>query len=159
MSTEELVQSSSAIAVAHVISVQPMRHGNRITTLATLEVASPIKGLRQGQRIFVRVPGGVSGDWGQVVEGAPVMHDGDTSIVFLESGGPSTYQVVGLEQGKLDVVRDPSAPDRWLVKRTFTAQRMEPGPDGILQPAPLLPETEPFEAYLDRVRSLVEAHP
>jgi hypothetical protein len=159
MSTEELVRDSSAIAVGRVISTQAIRRGGRITTLATFEVRSPVKGLDKGQRIFIRVPGGATDEWAQRVEGAPVMRDGDDCVVFLESGGPSTYQVVGLEQGKLDIVPDPLNPDQWVVRRSFTAPRVAPGPDGISQPAELLPETEPLDAYLDRVRSLAREHP
>lgn len=156
LSTEELVQSASAIGVTQVVDAQVMRRGGRLTTLVTVEVLSPIKGLSEGQRLFVRIPGGVDGQWAQRVEGAPVMTPGDKSVVFLEPAGPSTYQVVGMEQGKLDVVRDAN---RWMVQRTVTAPRMIRGPNGQLVEAPAEPVREPLDAYLDRVRSAVQEHP
>jgi len=154
--TEELARQSEVIAVAEVQSLQTIRSGGRLTTRVTLGVISPVKGTESGATLEVNVPGGTEGEWAQRVEGAPVLTEGDRCVVFLEPAGGRMYHFTGLEQGKLALERDTTAPGGWIVRRHQTADLVERSPAGHLVPAPPPPETEPLGAYLDELHEIVE---
>lgn len=85
--------------------------GKRIYTRVTVDVAEAWKGA-PGKTVEIQVPGGVHGDLGQIVQGAPRFATGEEVVVFLHglpagpAGTPRTFHVAGLAQGKLHVDRD-----------------------------------------------------
>ncbi len=112
-SIDELARESDAVVRGKVVSTEGRKSadGKRIFTRVTVEVAEAWKGA-PGKTVVVQVPGGVHGEVGQVVHGAPRFADGEEVVVFLRRlpegppGEPTTFHVSGLAQGKLRVERD-----------------------------------------------------
>jgi hypothetical protein len=72
-----------------------------IQTDVTVTIEETIKG-SPGAEITFRVAGGIVGDIGMRTSTAPVLHDGDQVVLFLNTGGVPT-SVVGHHQGALTV--------------------------------------------------------
>jgi hypothetical protein len=112
-SVEDLTRESDAVVRGKVASAEGHRSadGKRIFTRVTVEVAEAWKGA-PGKTVVVQVPGGVYGDIGQIVHGAPTFVPGEEVVVFLRrqpgrpDGAAPTFHVAGLAQGKLRIDRD-----------------------------------------------------
>jgi hypothetical protein len=104
---EQLVQESTAVVYARVAQVRGQWTADRrgIESLITLEALRYLKG-DLGETVGIRLPGGEAGGLINVLPGAPVLHEGDLVVLFLESRGPSIPIPVGLTQGVFRVAVD-----------------------------------------------------
>ncbi len=123
LSTPELVDAASVVAIVRVRSVEVRRHGKRLETLVRATVERSFKGASDGARLRIVVPGGELEGIGQRVEGAPRISEGERFIAFLEPAGESAMQFVGLEQGHLVLAQHASGE---VVIRTSEAVRIDP---------------------------------
>lgn len=109
-SIDDLARESDTVVLGKVRSTEGRLSGDgkRIFTYVTVEVAEAWKG-EPGKTVEVRVPGGVHGEFGQIVQGAPRFTGGEEVVIFLRrvSAGSQLFQVSGLAQGKLRVEREP----------------------------------------------------
>ena len=76
-----------------------------VFTYVNIQVDDPLKGARR-QNVVIRQLGGRVGGLNMSVAGMPKFNVGNEVIVFLKSNPEGTYQVVGLNQGKYDIVND-----------------------------------------------------
>lgn len=158
MDVDTLVAHSDAVAVVRVDSVDTVRSGGRLTRHVHLVVEEGLLGASAGEALVVLVPGGVAGDWGQRVVGAPEPQAGDRALVFLQRSGGGYFRAVGLSQGWLTITADPADPTRLQVTRSIEARLVEKDPaTGSIRDAPPPPAVEPLRPLLDRVRRSVES--
>lgn len=76
-----------------------------VFTYVNIQVEDPLKG--DGRRnVVIRQLGGRVGAMNMSVVGMPKFNVGDEVIVFLKNNPEGTYHVVGLSQGKYDIVND-----------------------------------------------------
>ncbi len=110
-SVEDLTRTSDVVVRGRVASVSARRSsdGRRVLTYVEVEVSTAWHG-NVPQRITVVVPGGVVGNIGQRVEGAPAFSQDEQVVLFLGKVG-STFRVRGLAQGKFSVVSGQAQPD------------------------------------------------
>jgi len=73
----------------------------------------------------VVVPGGIEGNLGQRVDGAPSLARGEELVVFLRREDRDTFSVTALAQGKFSVVGAVARPD--LSRFTFVQSSIPPG--------------------------------
>jgi hypothetical protein len=104
VSVEALSRESDLVVRGRVASVVSRfsDDGLRIFTYAEVDVASTWRG-ESASRVTVLVPGGVVGDLGQRVDGAPTLSDGEEVVLFLHRAEAGLFRVSGLAQGKLSV--------------------------------------------------------
>jgi hypothetical protein len=117
-SVEELARGSDAVVRGTVIRRSGHRAGTRIYTEVTLRTAAVWRGTAPAE-VTVRVPGGVVGNLGQRVDGAPELTQGEEAVLFLEADRAGGFRVHGLAQGKFRVEGASAAPD---LRRTAFAR-------------------------------------
>ena len=91
---------------------------NMIITIVTLEVEEYLKGSGE-PTLQIQVPGGIIGDQGLKVTGAPVFQKDERSVLFLKSGrvdrlGGQRHHVVSWAQGKFRIETDPESGDELI---------------------------------------------
>ena len=103
MDLQELVKVSDAIAQGTVESVETRWEDKSIYTYTSIRVDESIKG---GPRraYLVRHAGGTIGALTLDAAGTPKFNQGDQMVVFLRDRKDGTFDVVGLGQGKYDIV-------------------------------------------------------
>lgn len=113
-SIEQLTLDSDLVVRGKVVGKEARAtpDGSRIFTRVQIQVADTLKG-GATKVVEVQVPGGEVGGIGQKVHGAPSFAESEEVVVFLQLIGPQTEKlplarVVGLAQGKYDVIRAPS---------------------------------------------------
>lgn len=126
MSLEEITGQAEVIVLGTVESAESAwsSDGRIIVTRTTVSVERPLLGGPRA-RVIVETPGGRVGDQTMIASGAPVFHPGERVILFLEPAGeqrpvaagrsgprPSPsgaalHAVVGWNQGRMSVRRDP----------------------------------------------------
>jgi hypothetical protein len=101
---EDLTRSSDAVVRGKVASVSARwsEDQRRIFTYVEVEPASVWRGAAPA-RVSVLVPGGVVGNIGQRVDGAPGFVQGEEVVVFLSGAEAGAFRVTGLAQGKFSV--------------------------------------------------------
>ncbi len=99
----DLVAGSDVVVQANVKRVAPrwVADHSRIVTDVELAVKQVWKGQLVGTFVVTQ-PGGVVGRVGQHVDGAPLFHEGDEVVLFLEARGPF-FVVTGFSQGHFAV--------------------------------------------------------
>ncbi|MEI6226172.1 MAG: hypothetical protein WCS72_15620 [Deltaproteobacteria bacterium] len=125
-SVEGLTRASDSVVRGQVRKMTPIlsEDGRRIYTLVDLDVVSTWRGDRVAS-VQVIVPGGVVGDIGQRVDGAPSFGGGEEVVVFLHRAEAGGYRVAGLAQGKFSVAGFDAAPD--LTRTHMVAEQVAPG--------------------------------
>jgi len=117
MDVGALARASRCVVRVRVGSVSALRsEAGRITTVVELERLETWSG-PDLPALRMLIPGGVVGDLGQRVEGAPAFVPGEEVVLFLAAHGPA-FQPVGLGQGV------------WRVDRSS-------GPVALARPEPL----------------------
>jgi hypothetical protein len=111
-SVEDLARASDTVVRGRVVKVSARwsSDGKRISTYAEVEPAGVWRGSAP-TRVTVVVPGGVVGDIGQRVDGAPTFSEGEDVVVFLAQAGATAFRVQGLAQGKFAVVDGVARPE------------------------------------------------
>jgi hypothetical protein len=103
----EVVADAGLIVRGHVTDVRTVDvPGRGVDSIATVAVENVIKG-NASQFVPVRVPGGVSGRYRDVLVGAPVLGAGARAVFFLWRDGDGIWRPVGLSMGVYDVQPDP----------------------------------------------------
>jgi len=126
LSVEGLARSSDAVVRGQVrktaATLSP--DGRRIFTLVDVDVASTWRGDAR-RTVQVIVPGGVVGNIGQRVDGAPSFAEGEEVVVFLQRAEASGFRVAGLAQGKFQVAGTFATPD--VAQLRMVARQVQAG--------------------------------
>ncbi len=142
MDVEALTRRSDLVVRGRALSVQPAwsSDGRRIQTTVRVEVASSLKG-QAPKVVEIVTPGGVVGEIGQQVSGAPQFAPGEQVIVFLEKVPQvARFQVAGMAQGKFELTAD--AKGQPIVTQSLAGLAVL-GPDGKVREAqPIAPTPE-----------------
>jgi hypothetical protein len=111
-----LTAKSDAVVHAHVVgkSSHWAAGGGQIFTTVVLEPIETWKG-EPARRISVLVPGGVQGEYDQIVQGSAAFVEREEVVVFLQRRGPGVYGVSLMALGKFAV----GAASRALPKRAM----------------------------------------
>jgi hypothetical protein len=105
MELHELVSLSDAIVQGRIESVEARWEDRLIYTYASVTIDDPLKGERR-RALLIRQPGGRIGSLNVSVSGVPQFRTGDEVIVFLRNRQDGTFEIVGLSQGKYDIVNN-----------------------------------------------------
>lgn len=115
LSIKQLTSAAQLILRGRVEAAPAAWHGGRIFRSARIDTAQVLKGpLKAGQPVEVLLPGGVVGDVGQWVPGAPDLKAGEEVLLYLEKR-PLGWVVVGFYQGAFTLERDGNR-DLWAVR-------------------------------------------
>lgn len=115
-SADELAAMSDAVVVAsaardaggQVASASRWLAG-RIVTEVPVSVQVAVSGpWAAGASVTLRLPGGVVGDTGQRVSGAPVFRPGETYLLFLQRLPDGAWTVLDMSAGMLPLSVDPA---------------------------------------------------
>lgn len=146
MALPELVNTSDNILQAHVASVEARYEGGNIYTYVALSVDDPIKGDNR-RSIVIRQLGGRIGAKMIWVPGMPQFKTSDQVVVFLRNRTDGTFDVVGLNQGKYDIV------DNYAVAHVSGVTVVDPK-TGVMSDGGFV-EKAPLEAFKARIRELM----
>jgi hypothetical protein len=105
MELQELVTISDSIVQGRVESVEARYEARMIYTYVSIVVDDPLKGERR-RTVLLRHMGGNIGAKTIWIAGMPQFKVGEQVIVFLRNRQDGTFDVIGLNQGKYDVVND-----------------------------------------------------
>jgi hypothetical protein len=112
VSVEDLARGSDAVVRGRVerVTARWTEDGKSIFTYVDVRPSNVWRGSTP-TLVTVAVPGGVVGDFGQRVGGAPTFSEGEEVVLFLSKLGESEFQVRGMAQGKFAVVKDEARPN------------------------------------------------
>ena len=117
----EVVADATLIVRGTVTDVRSfVVSGNAIDTVATVAVASRLKGDADGF-VGVRVPGGEVGRTRYVMVGAPTFRVGQQAVFFLKRGPDSSWRPIGLTLGVYRVQAEPGT-GRAVIQRPVVTQ-------------------------------------
>jgi hypothetical protein len=125
LSLDDMIQRSTTIVRAKVVSSYAGFTGPVVYTHYKLQVSETYKGNGQGA-VEVAVPGGVANNLRQVFAGAPEFNTGDEYVFFLWTGKSGITQVIGLTQG-LFAVSAGTASDPVTTRAASRELMLEPG--------------------------------
>lgn len=148
MELPDLVTSSDSIVQGRVSQVYTQWDENLKVafTYASLDVDDPLKGSRR-RSVLIRQLGGKVGSLVQTVAGTPKFKRGDEVIVFLKDRNDGAFEVVGMNQGKYEIVDD------FAVASVSGLTLVDPK-TGQLSDAGYV-DKAPLEAFKARIRELV----
>lgn len=165
---EQMVAEASLVVKARVNQVQSSfnRAHTSIDTWVEVEVEESIKGtLTRGAPLLVRTPGGVVGEAGVHVAGAPAFRPGEQVVLFLERAGDdaSTLVVQGLAAGKVTLEVDGDGTLRAMRDLSgLTFYDAQPGltaPRGTLRTVARPEDLGAADAFIARLRKAARAAP
>jgi hypothetical protein len=139
------VKVSDSIVHGHVQSVQARYENNMVYTYTYVVVDDPLKGERR-QTVTLKHPGGTIGAMTMFFAGMPHFSAGDQVIVFLKNRQDGTFDVIGLNQGKYDVV------DNVAVAHVSGVSVMDPK-TGLMSDESFI-EKAPLETFKAKIREL-----
>jgi hypothetical protein len=142
---QELVSVSDAIAQGTVESVEARWEDQAIYTYTSIRVDEPIKG---GPRraLLIRQAGGKIGSLILDAAGTPKFKQGDQVIVFLRDRKNGTFDVVGLSQGKYDII------DNNAVSNVSGLSLVDPKSGQLIEGGNV--DKRPLEAFKAKIREL-----
>ena len=105
MDLQQLVTLSDSIVQGRVESVETRYEEKTIFTYVSIVVDDPLKGERR-RTVLLRHMGGTIGAKTVWIAGMPQFNVAEQVIVFLRNKQDGTFDVIGLDQGKYDVVDD-----------------------------------------------------
>jgi hypothetical protein len=146
MDLQELIKVSDAIAQGTVESVETRWEDKSIYTYASIRVDESIKG---GPRraYLLRHPGGTIGALSLDAPGTPKFNQGDQVIVFLRDRKDGTFDVVGLGQGKYDIVNN------FAVTNVAGLTLADPATGRFMEGGPV--DRKPLDAFKTQIRGLM----
>ncbi|MFO0624447.1 MAG: hypothetical protein U0325_02430 [Polyangiales bacterium] len=125
----------------------------RIVTDVAVTVHVPIAGpWAAGTSVTLRLPGGVVGDVGQTVSGAPVFRPGESYVLFLQRLPDGAWTVLDMSAGMFPLRADPV---RGLLVHRSRAEGItfvEPSQGAVVEVAA---EGEPLTPFVTRLRRAV----
>jgi hypothetical protein len=146
MDLQELVKVSDAIAQGTVESIETRWEDKSIYTYTSIRVDESIKG---GPRraYLLRHPGGTIGALSLDAPGTPKFNKGDQVIVFLRDRKDGTFDVVGLGQGKYDIV------DNFAVTNVAGLTLVDPLSGRMMEAGPV--DRKPLDSFKTQIRGLM----
>jgi hypothetical protein len=120
LSDSRLINESTEIVRGTVVYCNFSYRAPIIWTVCEVNVTETLKG-SPAAKVQVAIPGGTAGGYKQTFEGAPNLTRNSEYLFFLWQGKSGLKQIMGLSQGVLDVVRDPSG-NLTIVRGKTTAQ-------------------------------------
>jgi hypothetical protein len=105
MELQQLVAASDSIVQGTVESVEARYEEKMIYTYVSIVVDDPLKG-EQRRTVLLRQIGGTIGAKTVWISGMPQFRAGQQVIVFLRNRQDGTFDVIGLNQGKYDIIDD-----------------------------------------------------
>ena len=146
MDLQELVKVSDAIAQGTVESIETRWEDKSIYTYTSIRVDESIKG---GPRraYLVRHAGGTIGALTLDAPGTPKFNQGDQVIVFLRDRKDGTYDVVGLGQGKYDIVNNSA------VTNVAGLTLVDPVSGRLMEGGPV--DRKPLDSFKTQIRGLM----
>ena len=147
MELPELVTTADSIVQGRVDSVESRWENKLAYTYVSISVDDPLKGERR-RTVLVRQLGGKIGALNVTVSGMPKFSTGDQVIVFLKSQQNGTFEVVGLNQGKYEIVND------FAIANVSGLTLLDPK-TGQLTDAGFV-QKAPLEAFKAQIRGLVK---
>ncbi|HYO81499.1 MAG TPA: hypothetical protein VES20_08870 [Bryobacteraceae bacterium] len=121
LSVDEMSRQSTLIVRGRVSACRGESQGSLIYTRCMVSVSERWKGQFSGVLSFV-VPGGRADGLIQTFAGTPSFTAGKEYVLFLWAGRSSTYQVIGLSQGKFDL--EATAGAGAIARRAASSERM-----------------------------------
>jgi hypothetical protein len=146
MELPDLVSLSDSIVQGHVESVESRWENKMVYTYTSVAVDDPLKGERR-RTILLRHQGGRVGALNVLIAGMPHFNKGDQVIVFLRNRQDGTFDLIGLDQGKYDIVNDVA------VANVSGVSIMDPK-TGQISEAGFM-DKAPLEAFKAKIRELV----
>ena len=163
LSDAELVGRSPLIVHAEVISesarLQKIGEKDLPVTLTVFRSIEVLKGALPADTFTVRLPGGIAGDVGWWVPGAPRFLLQQEVILFLFPlpGDPGEYGLTEFALSKFDVLED-SRRNRFAVRSVFqSGEEVLLSPDGSGEAAP--DEVRDMEGFLTALRAAGRGEP
>ena len=117
LSVDELAAQSDVVAIVAPTESHARWDGGHIFTDVTVRIERTVAGTPEASSVVIRLPGGIVGDTGQRVEGAPRLDPSARSIVFLRREQAGRYFVAGMSQGVLPIVTAPDGSVRVMPSR------------------------------------------
>ena len=163
LTLKELCTISSDIVIVEVVKKQSYlnENENRMHTRIDLKIVDKLKGqFEKNDQIGLTVYGGSINGITTVVVGAPVFTTGEKSILFLSERNSNTtgqnYSVVGMGQGKFDIVLDQITNEERIVRNEmgFSLQLEKDGNRMTLSPA----EPAKLDDFLDFIRTYIQGN-
>src|SRR5215470_7086021 len=145
MDLPELVSVSDSIVQGTVESVEARWEDKSIYTYTSIRVDEGMKGAPR-RALVVRQPGGKIGSMNVNAPGTPQFRQGDQVIVFLHDRKDGTFDVVGLGQGKYDIVGNNA------VTNTAGLSLADPQTGALIEAGPA--DQKPLEAFKARIKGL-----
>lgn len=108
LTTDQMIQQSTAIVHVKVSGSSAMLRGRNIYTVYALNVIETLKSGPNGALNSVAVPGGTLNGIRQMVAGAPALITGQEYVIFLWTSPSGLTQIIGLSQGLFGVTQDSS---------------------------------------------------
>lgn len=105
LSTDQMIQQSTAIVRAKVTGSYAAFRGKDVYTYYQLTVSENLKGTSAAS-LQVAVAGGAARGIRQMVPGAPVLANGQDYVIFLWTSKSGLTQIIGLSQGLFAVTQD-----------------------------------------------------
>lgn len=148
MELEELVAMSDNIVQGRVDQVYAQWDTEKKLpfTYVSITIADPLKGERR-RSVLVRQVGGKIGALTVSAAGMPKFNNGDQVIVFLKAMNDGTFDVIGFNQGKYEIIDD------FAVSNVSGLTIVDPK-TGQLTDAGFVAKA-PLETFKSKIRSLV----
>jgi hypothetical protein len=148
MDLPTLVQQAESIVQGRVEQVYVKWDATRSLafTYASVRVDDPMKGERR-RTVLIRQLGGKVGALNLYIAGMPKFIPGDEVILFLKDQQDGTFQVLGLNQGKYEILNDQA------VSNTSGVELMD-AKTGRMVHAGLV-ERAPLAAFKSKIRELL----
>jgi hypothetical protein len=124
LSTDDLIDKSTAIVRARVLDSGARQHGPLLYTHFAVKVVERLKG-KGPEQLDVAIPGGEAGRTRQTFAGAPVLARGGEYLLFLWTGTSGLTHVLGFSQGVFRVSVD-SAGDITAARPATAEVTLEP---------------------------------
>jgi hypothetical protein len=141
----QLVSVSDNIVQGRVESVEARYEGKMVYTYVSVAVDDPLKGDRR-RTVLVRQIGGAIGAKTVWIAGMPQFKVGAQVIVFLKDRHDGTFDVIGLNQGKYDIVND------YAVSNVSGVTILDPK-TGRMSEAGFV-DKAPLQTFKDKIREL-----
>jgi hypothetical protein len=105
LSTDDMIQQSTAIVRAKVTGSFAAFRGKDVYTYYQLQVTENLKAA-SSQQLELAIPGGAARGMRQMVPGAPVLANGQEYVIFLWTSRTGLTQIIGLSQGLFAVTQN-----------------------------------------------------
>jgi hypothetical protein len=146
MELQQLVTTADSIVQGRVEAVEARYEERMIYTYVSIIVDDPLKGDRR-RAVLLRQMGGTIGAKTVWIPGMPLFKPSDQVILFLRNRREGTFDIIGLNQGKYDIVND------YAVANVSGVSILDPK-TGLMSERGFM-EKAPLEAFKSKIRELM----